>query len=131
MSTYTAAVPTGHSQGERIPLANTEDVDRLIELLARPDVHTATIQGPDESMNALDVQVHESFGYMQFAGDELFGYSVGDPQSPDLTELSEAGFPGGSGLPIHQFRAALVEFVTTGGQLPASVQWRDASDVPA
>ncbi|WP_019815088.1 Imm1 family immunity protein [Saccharomonospora saliphila] len=129
--TYRAAVQTAApgeaEQVRELPLAGPEDVDELVSLLAGDEVHTATVHDGEEDP-ALDVQVHGEYGYLLYAGDELLGYSVGDPDSPALADVSEAQFPAGSGVPLEVFRAALLEFVNTGGGAPESVGWQDALD---
>lgn len=125
--TITGSVPiSGHQQGGRaLFLDGAADVDQLIVLLAEPDTHTATLETDNA---ALDAHIEKGFGYLLYSGDELFGYSMGDSDSPGVD--SEVGFPAGSGLPMGRFRAALIEFITTGGGLPTSIQWRDAAELP-
>jgi hypothetical protein len=117
---------SGHEQGgQALTLDTAADVDQLVALLSEPTTHTATLE-TDHA--AIDAHVQDGRGYLLYSGDEAFGYSIGDETSPAME--SEVGFPAGSGLPIEQFREALLEFVATEGRLPTSVQWRDAADLP-
>ncbi|NIJ14644.1 hypothetical protein FHU38_005045 [Saccharomonospora amisosensis] len=120
---YHAAVPVGHDQGYDLELTAAADVDELIRLLSLDDAGAASIQRTEVDP-VLDVQVHDRFGYLMYVGDQMYGYSVGDPDSPDLADLSEVGFPAGTGVPLERFRAALVEFITKDGALPSVVEWR-------
>ncbi|MBK1785745.1 Imm1 family immunity protein [Prauserella cavernicola] len=113
--------------GRNVPVNSAADVDELIALLGRADVGSATIQGGEEDA-VLDVQVHDGLGYLLYAGDDLFGYSVGAPDSPALVEVSEVGFPAGSGMDLEQFRDVLVEFAESRGRLPTAVSWRSADE---
>ncbi|WP_026455410.1 Imm1 family immunity protein [Saccharomonospora iraqiensis] len=127
--TYHAAVrtvaPDGSDDVREVPVAGADDVDELLSLLSGEEVYTATVhEGEDDP--ALDVQIHESWGYLLYSGDELLAYSVGDPDSPALSDVSEAQFPKGSGVPLETLRTALVEFVTSGGGAPEAVGWQDA-----
>ncbi|WP_116051383.1 Imm1 family immunity protein [Amycolatopsis palatopharyngis] len=118
---------SGHEQGgQSLTLDTVADVDQLVALLSEPTTHTATLE---TSRAAIDAHVQDGRGYLLYSGDEVFGYSIGDETSPAVE--SEVGFPAGAGLPIEQFRKALVEFVATEGRLPTSVPWRDAADLPA
>lgn len=123
----TGSVPiSGHKDGgQELSLETVTDVDQLVTLLSDPATHTATLE---TGTAALDAHVHNGRGYLLYSGDELFGYSIGDDDSPAVA--SEVGFPAGSGLSIERFRAALIEFVSTEGELPTAVQWRDAADLP-
>lgn len=121
--TYSAAVEVDIVDGVDVPLASAEDVDALVELLQRDNVGAATIQD-GEADAVLDVRAADGYGYMAFWGDELTGLTVGDPASPGLHEQAEIGFPAGTGVPLDTFRAALVEFVETHGQVPSAVKWR-------
>lgn len=121
--TPTASVPTfrdGVHGGESITLTTDVDVTRLVELLAQPWADTGTIQTED---TALDVHIHDGWGYMQYAGNAGYLITDGDPTSPAIP--SEADFPAGTGLPVDRVIAAIREFVRT-GQLPETVPWRDA-----
>ena|GEM_PF-5210386 len=121
---YQAAVTVG-SEEQDIAVGSEGDVDELVATLSRDDVREATIRAGEEDP-ALDAQVSGEYGYLLYAGDEHLVYSVGDPESPALTQASEAGFPEGSGLALEEFRHAVVEFVTNDGALPSSVRWQDA-----
>ncbi|RZQ62683.1 Imm1 family immunity protein [Amycolatopsis suaedae] len=124
---YTAAIPTGYGRGERLVLDSDEAVNQLITLLSRAGTHDASIQG-DDATATLDVQIHDGFGYLLYAGENMYGFSVGEPGSPDLRELSEVGFPAGSGVGLTRFRQAIVQFVRTGGALPDAVGWRPVEE---
>jgi hypothetical protein len=122
---YQAEVTRAGNGVQRIPVADEAAVDELIALLSGDDVLAATVHDGEEDP-AIDAQISGKHGYLLYAGEELLGYSVGDPESPALTETSEAQFPAGSGLPLDEFRAALREFVATGGAVPSVVGWQDA-----
>lgn len=121
--TLTASVPTfrdGIQGGESITLATDADVTRLVELLAQPWADTGSIQTAD---TALDVHIHDRWGYLQYAGDAGYLVTDGDPGSPAIP--SEVDFPAGTGLPVAQVVAAVREFTRT-RKLPETVPWRDA-----
>lgn len=122
--TYHAVVPNNTYQ--ELPVATPDDVEELLTVLDRDDVHTVTVRDGEEDP-ALDVQVQGGYGYLLYAGEELLAYSVGDPASPALTDRSESAFPAGSGVPLETLRAALREFLETGGSVPSSVSWQEAT----
>ncbi|WP_410621675.1 Imm1 family immunity protein [Amycolatopsis sp. cmx-8-4] len=126
--TITGSVPIhGHAEGgEAFSLEAVEDVDRLVDLLSRPETDTATLEAEDGS--TLDAHVAGAAGYLLYAGNDSFGYSVGDPGTPAVE--SEVGFPPGSGIPLDRFRTALREFLADGGRAPRSVRWRDPAELP-
>ena len=121
--TYRAVVPTGRDDEQQQPVTTSEDVEELITLLSGDDAHAVTI-ADSEDAPALEAQVHGGYGYLLYSGDGLPVHSVGEPDSPALDQVSEVGFPAGSGLTLDAFRAAVREFVDNGGSLPASVRWR-------
>lgn len=95
--TVTASVPTfrdGVQGGESITLATDADVTRLVELLAQPWADTGSLQTAD---TALDVHIHDGWGYMQYAGDAGYLITNGDPASPAIP--SEVDFPPGPAYP--------------------------------
>lgn len=117
-----ASVPTfrdGTQNSERLPLVSDADVTRLAELLAQPWADSGSIQTDDA---ALDVRIVDGWGYLQYAGDAGYLVTDGDPQSPAAPCVAD--FPAGTGLPVEDVIAALLEFVRT-RQLPATVPWRD------
>lgn len=124
--TYHAAVPNGDGAYRELPITTPDDVAELVTVLDRDDVHTVTVRDGEEDP-AMDVQVQGGYGYLLYAGEELLAYSVGDPASPALTDRSESAFPAGSGVPLETLRAALREFVDTGGSVPSSVAWQEAT----
>ncbi|SFQ71776.1 Immunity protein Imm1 [Amycolatopsis arida] len=123
--TWAVSVPVDGADGggEHFTVATEEDVDRLVALLRRPEAGEGSIQS-ENGASVLDVLVQNDYGYLLFSGEEAYVYSVGHPDSP--AGESEGGFPAGSGVSIDRFRAALVEFVTSGGRLPSAVEWRDS-----
>lgn len=121
---YRVVVPTGRQEGQEWPLSTPESVEQLITVLSEDDVYSATI-AEDDDAPALEVQVYGGYGYLLYAGDALPVHSVGDPDSPALTQVSAAEFPSGSGLSLDAFRGAVMEFLETGGGLPGSVRWRE------
>ncbi|SFQ22752.1 Immunity protein Imm1 [Amycolatopsis arida] len=126
-ATYRAAVPTfrdGVAGGEDVPVSTEEDVDRLVTLLVEPGVYTASLQA-GEGMAVLEAHVQDGYGYLRYYGLDQSAVSAGVSASPPVE--SEVEFPGGSGLPLDQFRAVLAEFVKTGGRRPAAVEWRRLS----
>lgn len=124
--TYHAAITNSSQAHHELPVSTPDDFDELLTVLDRDDVHTVTVRDGEEDP-ALDVQVHGGYGYLLYAGEELLAYSVGDPDSPALTDRSESAFPAGSGVPLEALRAALREFVDTGGSVPSSVAWQEAT----
>ncbi|WP_243852201.1 Imm1 family immunity protein [Saccharomonospora amisosensis] len=124
--TYRAALTNGSQTYQELPVSTPDDIDELLTVLDRDEVHTVTVRDGEEDP-AMDVQVHGGYGYLLYAGEELLAYSVGDPASPALTDRSESAFPAGSGVPLETLRAALREFVETGGSVPSSVSWQEAT----
>lgn len=128
--TLRAAIPVTmdvSDDGVSVPLRNAGDVDELIKLMTRegsPGV--ADIQGAEEDP-VITVQVHSGYGYLAYYSDDASVYSLGDPDSPELREESEEGYPAGAGLSLDQLRAALAEVVTT-GQAPTVVPTRNLKE---
>lgn len=122
--TYRALVPTAGDGEHEQPVSSAEDVENLITLLSGDETYAATI-ADSEDAPALEAQVYGGYGYLLYAGDGLPVRSVGDPDSPALEQVSEAGFPAGSGLTLDVFRASVLEFVREPAALPTSARWHE------
>jgi hypothetical protein len=105
-----------------------EDVDTLIEALARPECNDGSLEHfdrqPDsegEADHNLMLAVRGSWGYVNYVDNEFAGWTKGDPDSPFIDE-SFTDYPPGTGVPLDKFRELLVEFLDT-GKRPTVVDW--------
>lgn len=122
-----------------VTLHTSADTDALVDaLLAEPVANrTATLYHQDRPRNVAGVPDHEllvavdpdtSTGALRYSGDGGSWYSRGDSDKVGTVLYYYAGsdneFPADAELPLHLVRAAVVEFLTTGGQRPTGTAWQ-------
>jgi hypothetical protein len=129
-----------HEHDEQPVRISTEaDIDRLIDdLLGEDYENSAATVYVDGRLNAAGVPDHELLIGIDNAGGVLGGlrymsesgtyYGAGELIDHDELVYYYAGqdreFPVDSQLPVEAIRTAVKEFVSTGGGLPTSVDWK-------
>jgi hypothetical protein len=118
-------------------LATRADIEALVHRLGRPDtseaqlIHSArpletdSITGGTTLDHQVIVVVRAGFGYMEYAGEDHFCQSVGDPASPEYHTTTSNYFYPGTGVPLATLVDLIEEFRATAAR-PTIVQWPDA-----
>lgn len=117
-------------------LRSPTDVRRLVEQLAPPDtseaylVHagrprvTSSVTGRAKADHGLVIAVHDGKGYAEYSDHRRHCQTLGDPDSDEWHTTHQGHFLPGSGIPVDQLTAMVIEFLDT-AELPQNVQWRD------
>jgi len=83
--------------------------------------------------HVLHLAVRGIWGYIAYSGnaagyrDGFTGHPQGDPRSPGTHGHYNIDYPAGSGLGLHQFTEAIIQFLAT-GDLPTCVRWISEDD---
>jgi hypothetical protein len=133
-ATWAVIDPNDLDAGGTMLVRDAHDVDHLVEALSQPEASAALIHHhgrpsvefegelmPDHEVRAA---VQGEYGYLTWSDEDL-GYAVseGKPESPAcLADYAE--YAAGTGVDLATFRAALIEFLTT-GQRPTCLAWRN------
>ncbi|CRK60363.1 hypothetical protein [Alloactinosynnema sp. L-07] len=133
-----------HDAGVQL-LRTPVDIDRFIsELLgAGPDYRAATVYAIDESTDAdpthelvVAVDPTRDLGSVRYAGEDGEFYSQGDTTNPDRIVYAYFGtgheFPANSEITLNSVRLAMVELLSSGGQIPQNIEWqpKESIDLP-
>ncbi len=137
---YTLTAYWRHEHGQAPTVARTPaDANHLIDrLLAEPFDHSvAALYVIQRPLNRLGLPDHElriavnaagDTGGLRYMGGPGTWFSAGAVSRHDHVCYHHMGwaapFPRDSELPVHQIRAAVYEFMTTGGRRPACVGWQ-------
>lgn len=107
-------------------------VGELVQELSDPMADLARLIHSDRSLydqergfrdHDVYANVVDGFGYLSHQDrNHDKAYPVGDPRSEGC-EFDDDDFPPGSGLPLEQFTAAIVEFLHT-TERPTAISWR-------
>ncbi|WP_223839615.1 Imm1 family immunity protein [Saccharopolyspora pogona] len=121
----------GGERAGNLLITDEAAVGELVKELSNPMADLARLihrdrplYDPEQGFRDHDVyaNVVDGFGYLSHQDrDHGKAYPVGDPESAGC-EFDDDDFPAGSGLPLDQFTAALVEFLRT-TKRPTNVQW--------
>ncbi|GAB3507074.1 Imm1 family immunity protein [Amycolatopsis cihanbeyliensis] len=123
----------GTYDGMNTTLETPEDVAGFVNKVAAADPYVDSIrmihndrplENAEQGFTDHDVfaAVADGFGYLSHQDrDNAKAFPLGEPDSAGC-EFDDEDFPAGSGLPLDQFTAALVEFLHT-AKRPTNVQW--------
>ena len=112
------------------------DVLGLVEQLAQPHtseaylIHTgrprvtSTVTGRTKADHGLVIAVHDGRGYAEYSDRRRHCQTLDDTDSGEWHTIYQGHFLSGSGIPVDQLAAMVLEFLHT-AELPANVQWRD------
>lgn len=117
-------------------LSSPLDVLRLVEQLSQPHtseaylIHagrprvTSAVTGRTKADHGLVIAVHDGRGYAEYTDSRRHCQTIGDPDSGEWHTTHQGHFLPGSGIPVDQLAAMVIEFLDT-SELPESAQWRD------
>lgn len=107
-----------------VELAEPKDAVEFVALLGESWTSTALI---GDMTFLLRAQIQDGLAYLEFTDESGCYISIGDPDSPGITD-AEFDFYPGSGVPVGEFAEALQEVVLT-RQRPKGIQWCDHESV--
>ncbi|MGH3931128.1 MAG: Imm1 family immunity protein [Pseudonocardiaceae bacterium] len=117
-------------------LSSPRDVLGLVEQLAQPHtseaylIHTgrppvtSAVTGHTKADHGLVIAVHDGRGYAEYSDSSRHCQTLGAPDSGEWHTTRQGHFLAGSGIPVDQLAAMVIEFLTT-AEVPESAQWRD------
>jgi immunity protein Imm1 of predicted polymorphic toxin system len=124
-------------------VTSADDIDELIDALldAGPQRSVAVLAVRERPTSALGLPDHEfevavdserKLGGLRYAGshsdEDGVWYAVGAQSGSDPLPYAHVGdeslFPSNSELPLDVVRAAVKEFLSSGGERPSSVEWQ-------
>ncbi|MBS2545480.1 hypothetical protein KGQ19_01220 [Catenulispora sp. NL8] len=126
--------------GNRVLIEDADGVDRLIDaLLANPASHAMAqvfstarerlSSGMFDHELMVGVNAERSVGILAFMDGDA-GNIVTDNGAPSLDSVwysitgHSTEYPGGTEIPVDDLRRAVKEFLSSGGKIPTSVQWK-------
>jgi len=104
-------------------LAQAHTSEAYLIHTGRPRV-TSAVTGRTKADHGLTIAVHDGRGYAEYSDSRWHCQTLGDPDSGEWHTTHQGHFLPGSGIPVDQLAAMVIEFLNT-AKLPESVQWRD------